>query len=95
MTVTIELSPEIQARLEEEAARQGLDVERFIRSMIEQHFVDQVKLPDNQRPFHERASAAEWTREFLAWVDSHKDLKLIPLSNESLRREYMYEDRGR
>ncbi len=95
MTLTIELAPPFQARLEVQAARQGLSASRLAQSIIEQSLSDQIELPEDQRPFHERASAAEWTREFLAWVDSHKDLKLIPLSNESLRREYMYEDRGR
>jgi hypothetical protein len=94
MTLIFELTPELQARLQEEAARRGLAVEECAQRLLEDRLVSPSA--DGQIPaaLHETVSAELWKREFRAWVDSHKGLELIPLSDESLRRESIYEDRG-
>jgi hypothetical protein len=43
-------------------------------------------------PFFESSTVEEWEREFHAWIDGHDRTTPVP-SDESLRREALYEDR--
>ena len=46
MTVTIDISPEVQARLGAEAARQGMDTEQYIRESSQTWLSLTIKDPD-------------------------------------------------
>ena len=86
MTLQIELPPETEARLREEAAAAGMDPATFVREAVEEKLAgsgdattEPSKLPAAQR-------IAEW----LAWADSH-----VPLGRDvDDSRESIYEGRG-
>ncbi len=42
------------------------------------------------RPFYETATPEEWSREFLAWAESHHDLPQLP--PQAYDRAYFYEE---
>lgn len=91
MTVTIELKPEIEKRLAEEADKKGLTIETFIEVFIEENLEEEKG--DKEKSFYETATKEEWRAEFRKWLDSHKDRGLPYLSDEATRRENIYEDR--
>jgi hypothetical protein len=99
MTLIIELAPEEEAKLSSDAARQGLAASEYAhRLLIErlglvQSTPSHQAAEDGQLPFYVRATAEEWKCEFEAWSQSHGRTTPL-LSDEALRRESLYEDRG-
>jgi len=83
MTVTIELSPEIEAGLAALAAAHGLPLQDYVLHLLE----EQVPL---------RAGAALSAGErAAAWRESVKGLPHTPpLSDEAIGRESIYDARG-
>jgi hypothetical protein len=55
MTVTLELEPEVEARIIEQAAAHGVPVEEFLESVIEDNLGN-----GEEKPFYETATAEEW-----------------------------------
>ncbi|MCS6859944.1 MAG: hypothetical protein NZT92_06455 [Abditibacteriales bacterium] len=85
MSITIELKPEIEARMKAEAAARGIPVSAYAQTLIEQ-----ALLPVNQKEVpapHERA------RAFREWAESHSR-ETPPLSDFAVSRESIYEDEG-
>jgi len=87
MTVTLELKPEIEARLREKAAERGLPVERFLESVIE---LDVSR--GGERPFHETATIEEWEKALTEWVNMERP-RHPTLSDEAISRESIYRER--
>ncbi len=85
MSLTIELPPDVERRLEDEAARRGIEAGDLAREFIEQ------QLPAS--PDVASMTPQERAEAFRAWVRTHQhiDAPVIPL--EALRREYLYDDR--
>ncbi len=69
MTITLRLSAEVERRLLEEAARNGLTVEEYVQRMAEQ------SVSANRDPA--AIPQAEWEAEFRAWAASHKPLPYL------------------
>jgi hypothetical protein len=65
MTVTLELKPEIEARIRAKAAARGLPVEKFLEAVIE---IDVNR--GNERPFHETATPEEWEAALDEFIQS-------------------------
>lgn len=69
MNITLRLDQEVERRLKEEAARNGLTVEEYIQRLAE-HCVsanrDPAAIPQE-----------EWEAQFRAWAASHKPLPYI------------------
>lgn len=85
MTVTLDLKPEIEARLREKAAKRGLPVERFLEAVIE---LDVSRTKD--RPFHETATPEEWEAALDAFIESPAFRNIswtVDDSRESIYRE--------
>lgn len=83
MSVTIELSPGLEADLADRAARLGLRLEDYIRDVIEQH-VAPAPIPSPHGDPVERAKAFEdWVREF-------PYRRTTPLPDEAIARESFY-----
>lgn len=80
MTVTLKLTPEIEAGLLVQAKASGMTLEEYLLSLLEASVFSrkQASAPE------ERASAFE------AWSASHRATP--PLSDEAISREAMYED---
>jgi plasmid stability protein len=89
MALTINVPPEVEARLREEAAKRGQDAAEYAGALL-----TQMLGPGHLKSFAETATQEEWQRAFEAWVASHHDLTAPVISLEALRRENLYEDRG-
>jgi hypothetical protein len=87
MTVTLELKPEVEARVRAKAAERGLPVEKFIQSVIE---IDVDR--GGERPFHETATPEEWGKALLDWVNTERPHH-PPLSDYAVSREGIYSKR--
>jgi hypothetical protein len=86
MTVTLNLPPSIEQMYLAEAKARGLPLEEIM----------QETLVAARQPAEgtTQLSQAEWLLELAAWGQRNADKNLPILSNEALRRESMYEDRG-
>ncbi len=82
MTLTLNLTPEIEERLAEQARVKGVGLEEYVRSVVERVAKKQVIVP----PVDKDAMNAMLDR----LAEMGKDLPVIPLS--ALTREAMYED---
>ena len=59
MTVTLELKPELESRVNAKAKSFGKTVENFLVEIIEEKIVEN----ENEKPFYETASDDEWIAE--------------------------------
>ena len=65
MTLTLSLSPEMEAKLREQAASAGKD-EAYAREALEEKLAEGISAgPENK-------TREQWAAEFRAWVASHK-----------------------
>lgn len=87
MTVTIELKPDIEARVKTEAEARGLPVEDYIESVIESQLAN-----GGREPSSENSTPADRARAWEAWAVSHS-LNTPVILNDS--REAIYGDDGR
>jgi hypothetical protein len=86
MTVTIELKPEVEAQVIEQAAAQGVPVETYLETFIEDRLSDGEK-----KPFHETATVEEWEAALAEFANSSALAKargrFVDDSRESIYRE--------
>ncbi len=94
MALSLDLPPELEARLRDEAARRGRDVADFARFLLECSLRVPGSPPAPERPFYETATDEEWLREFHDFLEEFRDNDAPPIPLEALRRENIYEDRG-
>jgi hypothetical protein len=87
MTLTIELPPDREAVLKEEAESRGLSVEQWLVEIVAQH----VRPAESSAHLH-RTDPMEWERRFDAWLKSH-DPGTPVLSDEAMSRDSIYPDR--
>lgn len=64
---------------------------RFLQQAVQQAAKRRPQA-EAAKPFYETATPEEWSREFLAWAESHRDLPLLPAS--AFSREADYEERA-
>ena len=80
--MSLNLNPDVEARLIALAQSTGVSVEDFLLHVVE------------EKTGHSKArrlSPEQWGAEFDAWADSFPDAPPIP--DEALRRENLYPDR--
>lgn len=69
---------------------------RYGKELADRQVTITVDEADNgtvTRTFHETATAEEWIREFREWAASHES-RAVPLSDEAVDRDSIYEGRG-
>lgn len=97
MAFTIDLPPELEDNLVAEAARHGVAAQEYALRLIADQLrytpANGSKGPPGAILSYVDAPQDEWERAFLAWVTSHQ-VSAPPLSDETLRREHLYDDRG-
>ncbi len=94
MTLTLELTPELEQCLQAEAEKRGIGAREYAQFLL-QNILRMMKLDGGSNlPLYITATPEEWIREFEAFVDSLKDIDAPEIPAEALRRENMYEDRG-
>ena len=81
--MTLNLNPDVEARLRALARRNGISVEAFL-----QHIVEEKSRP---APREQQLSPEEWASQFEQWANSFPDTPPIP--DEALSRENLYPDR--
>ncbi|MGG6266848.1 hypothetical protein ACQ4M3_21405 [Leptolyngbya sp. AN03gr2] len=84
MAITLQLKPEIEARLISEAAQQGVSPEIYLASWIEKQFSAQTPNTENN------LSDAEWEATLLEFVNSPSFQNSPPLSDQAISREAIY-----
>lgn len=86
MTLTIDLPPALEERLQEESAREGLPAEEYARKVLEERLL----------PAGADAASGEngdRLRAFSEWVSGHAGHTSPPLSDEAISRESIYRER--
>lgn len=86
MTITIELKPEVEARVAAQAAAHGMSVEAYIESILESLAITQDEPTFKTMTPEERAGAWE------TWAASHRPDTPVILNDS---REAIYGDDGR
>jgi hypothetical protein len=85
--MTIELTPDLESRLREEAARRGLEAEALALESIEKG----VSPPDKEYGYLQRTlTPEEWSRSAREWAESNHDWPV--LSDGAVTRESIYAD---
>ncbi len=79
--MSLNLNPDIEARLIALAQSSGVSVEDFLRHVVE----------EKSEPLKARLSPEQWTEQFEEWADSFPEAAPIP--DEALSRENLYPDR--
>lgn len=69
MSITLQFNAEVERKLQEEAARNGLTVEAYVQRLVEQ------SIPTSQAP--PPLTAEEWVAKWEAWGASHERLPHI------------------
>ena len=85
MTLVLEVTPELQTRLREEATEKGLTAEDYARMLLEE------RLLDGPEAAH-RLTPAERKRRLDDWIESHRGLPTLP--EEAFHRDFYYGERG-
>lgn len=101
MTLSIDLTPDLELRLAEMAARNGMPLSECVRVVLTRGLdrtTDAASRPFDattpQSPFYFRATTEEWQKAFNTWVEAHRDDSAPALPADALRREKVYDDRG-
>ena len=84
MTITLQLKPEIEARLIAQAVLQGVSVEVYLESLIENSLVNQTEIT-----FSETANYEEWEASLKELINS-PSFVAPPLSDAAISRESIY-----
>lgn len=90
MSLTIHLSPELEARLKQAARERSLEPEQYITRLLEMTLL--AKEGDYGHLW-QTLPKEQWLATFRQWIESHDDINAPPLPAEALRRENLYEDR--
>ena len=89
----IEFSPDVEDRLRDEARRRGVNVAEYVRRVVER----EVRLPRERAARSGRPDVAgndrDWLRDFDRWIAGHTRTTPL-LTDEDLRRERLYGERG-
>jgi hypothetical protein len=91
VTITLKLTPEVEAGLLAQAQAEGLGVSDYVQHLVLEKIGAQ---PDAAaRPAYE-LPPEEWMRRFKEWSESPAHANLPVLSDYAISRESIYEDRG-
>ena len=91
MTLTIEVSGELEAALKAQANEHGLTAERVARRVLEQALTPGADREESAFSDTSGTTGEEKARAFVQWAKSHRDTP--PLSDEAVSRASMYPDR--
>jgi hypothetical protein len=86
MTLTIDIPPELEGKLQEEAEKRGVAAEELARTLLEERLLSADGSPLWERP-------VEWQKAFDEWIAS-QDPRRRPLPDEATSRDSFYGDRG-
>lgn len=88
MSITLELKPDVEARLTEQAERQGVPLEKHLESVIDDYLSEKQEDSPSQT-----LSGDEWEKKLMELGTSSSAAKAPPLSDEAMSRESIYRER--
>ncbi|HEY6347329.1 MAG TPA: hypothetical protein VIY49_38060 [Bryobacteraceae bacterium] len=88
MTITLKLTPEVEAGLLAQAQATGMTLDEFLARQLEA--LTRAAVPSPAQP-SAPAATEEWEKELEEWLDSFPQHPV--LSDEALKREDWYPDR--
>lgn len=88
MTLTIDLPPALEEKLQQESAREGLAAEEYARKVLEERLLPSVADPSSMNEMN-----GQKLKAFREWVSSHAGHSAPPLSDEAISRESIYRER--
>jgi len=91
MTLTIEVSGELEEALKAQAREQGLTADRVARHVLARALTPTVEPEKDDPSAANGTSGQEKARAFVQWARSHRDTP--PLPDEAISRASMYPDR--
>jgi hypothetical protein len=86
MSITLELSPDVEARLTAQAEARGISVEELLKSTIDTF----LAVSDSSSSVS--LSPQDRAEKFVKWAKRHS-IKTPPLSDEAISRDSIYHDR--
>ena len=89
MSVTVELKPETEVRLAQEAEAKGLKIETYIEILLDRPENGNGGKSTKKPHFQETATPEEWMPKLRRYADSHPKTG-VALSDEATRRENIY-----
>ena len=96
MSFIMDLPPDVETRLQQEATRRGVPVTEIVGRLVAENLPPQAALSPLPAPKgivkNLQMSVEEWEAQFNAWTASQAPI-LPAIDPESLRRCNMYEDR--
>ena len=87
MTLMIDMTPELEDRLQNEAARFGVAVEDYARKLLEERLLDGPRTAAQAK-----ITPQERKRRLSLWIESNRGLPMLP--EEALQRASFYGERG-
>ncbi len=88
MTIQIDLKPETEARLIAQASAQGMSVEQYLQSLIENN------LPiEAEQPIPKMETSEDWVNLLEKFCNNPALANVPPLSDEAISRESIYRER--
>ncbi|MBE9075878.1 hypothetical protein IQ241_00955 [Romeria aff. gracilis LEGE 07310] len=88
MTVKLDLSTEMEARLIVQAAAKGVSVEQYLHSLIETDL-----LAETEQPVDLIEANEEWVNLLETFCNNPALANVPPLSDEAISRESIYRER--
>ena len=85
MNIQLQLKPEIEARLITQATKQGLSIETYFESLIE----DSLKT-DEKQSFSQTATQEDWETALTNLINSPAFALAPPLSDAAISRDSIY-----
>jgi hypothetical protein len=90
MPSTLELPPEVAAKIAVQAAERGVPIEEYVRLLVAEQ---EGKVESRPTPSRQTPNPQERARLWREWAESH-DPDTPLLSDEAISRESIYQERG-
>jgi hypothetical protein len=87
MTLTLEVTPELEDQLRVEAAKKGITVEEYARLLLEEGLLNGAQAAEPGK-----ATPQDRKRRLSHWIEANRGLPSLP--DEAFQRASFYGDRG-
>jgi hypothetical protein len=87
MTLTLDVTPELENRLRQEAARKGIAAEEYARMLLEERLLNGPQ--DSERS---KATPEDRKRRLSQWIEANRGLPALP--EEAFQRASFYDEQG-
>ena len=82
--IALNLNPELEKIIQEEAKLKGLSLEQYLQNLIEEKLENRTQISPQTLEYD------EWERNLMNFINRPLDVNVQPLSNEAISRESIY-----